>query len=164
MIFIKTLYKIINVSNIEGKLVNMIRKLENKDIDKIMDIWLKSTIKAHDFIEEKYWKDNYNTVKNIYIPMADSFVYEDDKGIKGFISIINNEFIGALFVDIDNQGSGIGKKLIDYVMHKYNHLSLAVYKENKKSVDFYISRGFKIIKEQLNEDSGYEEYIMEKTI
>ncbi|CEN76319.1 acetyltransferase [[Clostridium] sordellii] len=164
MIFIKTLYKIINVSNIEGKLVNMIRKLENKDIDKIMDIWLKSTIKAHDFIEEKYWKDNYNTVKNIYIPMADSFVYEDDKGIKGFISIINNEFIGALFVDIDNQGSGIGKKLIDSVMHKYNHLSLAVYKENKKSVDFYISRGFKIIKEQLNEDSGYEEYIMEKTI
>lgn len=164
MIFIKTLYKIINVSNIEGKLVNMIRKLENKDIDKIMDIWLKSTIKAHDFIEEKYWKDNYNTVKNIYIPMADSFVYEDDKGIKGFISIINNEFIGALFVDIDNQGSGIGKKLIDYVMNKYNHLSLAVYKENKKSLDFYISRGFKIIKEQLNEDSGYEEYIMEKTI
>ncbi|CEO35688.1 acetyltransferase [[Clostridium] sordellii] len=164
MIFIKTLYKIINVGNIEGKLVNMIRKLENKDIDKIMDIWLKSTIKAHDFIEEKYWKDNYNTVKNIYIPMADSFVYEDDKGINGFISIINNEFIGALFVDIDNQGSGIGKKLIDHVMHKYNHLSLAVYKENKKSVDFYISRGFKIIKEQLNEDSGYEEYIMEKTI
>ena len=164
MIFIKTLYKIINISNIEGKLVNMIRKLENKDIDKIMDIWLKSTIKAHDFIEEKYWKDNYNTVKNIYIPMADSFVYEDDKGIKGFISIINNEFIGALFVDTDNQGSGIGKKLIDFVMHKYNHLRLAVYKENKKSVDFYISRGFKIIKEQLNEDSGYEEYIMEKTI
>lgn len=164
MIFIKTLYKIINVSNIEGKLVNMIRKLENKDIDKIMDIWLKSTIKAHDFIEEKYWKDNYNTVKNIYIPMADSFVYEDDKGIKGFISIINNEFIGALFVDTDNQGIGIGKKLIDYVMHKYNHLSLVVYKENKKSLEFYISRGFKIIKEQLNEDSGYEEYIMEKTI
>lgn len=164
MVFIKTLYKIINVSNIEGKLVNMIRKLENKDIDKIMDIWLKSTIKAHDFIEEKYWRDNYNIVKNIYIPMADSFVYEDDKGIKGFISIINNEFIGALFVDTDNQGSGIGKKLIDYVMNKYNYLSLAVYKENKKSVDFYISRGFKIIKEQLNEDSGYEEYIMEKAI
>ncbi|WP_331470575.1 N-acetyltransferase [Paraclostridium sordellii] len=164
MVFIKTLYKIINVSNIEGKLVNMIRKLENKDIYKIMDIWLKSTIKAHDFIEEKYWRDNYNIVKNIYIPMADSFVYEDDKGIKGFISIINNEFIGALFVDTDNQGSGIGKQLIDYVMNKYNYLSLAVYKENKKSVDFYISRGFKIIKEQLNEDSGYEEYIMEKTI
>lgn len=142
----------------------MIRKLENKDIDKIMDIWLKSTIKAHDFIEEKYWRDNYNIVKNIYIPMADSFVYEDDKGIKGFISIINNEFIGALFVDTDNQGSGIGKKLIDYAMNKYNYLSLAVYKENKKSVDFYISRGFKIIKEQLNEDSGYEEYIMGKTI
>ena len=26
----------------------MIRKLEDKDIDKVMNIWLESTIKAHD--------------------------------------------------------------------------------------------------------------------
>ena len=31
----------------------MIRSLENKDINKIMDIWLESTIKAHDFIGKK---------------------------------------------------------------------------------------------------------------
>lgn len=30
----------------------MIRKLENNDVDKVMDIWLKSTVKAHDFIEK----------------------------------------------------------------------------------------------------------------
>ena len=28
----------------------MIRKLEDKDIDKVMNIWLESTIKAHDLI------------------------------------------------------------------------------------------------------------------
>ena len=39
----------------------------NKDIDRIMEIWLESTIKAHDFIEKKYWEDNYNTVKHDYI-------------------------------------------------------------------------------------------------
>lgn len=142
----------------------MIRNLENKDIDKIMDIWLKSTIKAHDFISEEYWKNSYNTVKDIYIPIAETFVYEDDEDIKGFISIINNEFIGALFVDVDAQNNGIGKCLIDYVMNKYKKLNLAVYKDNKKSVDFYIHRGFKIIKEQVNEDSAHKEYIMERII
>ena len=140
----------------------MIRNIENKDIDKIMDIWLRSTIKAHDFIPKEYWENNYNTVKNVYIPMAETFVYEDEECIKGFISIINNEFIGALFVDIDFQNSGIGKKLINYSINKYKNLRLAVYKENKKSVEFYINRGFKIIKEEINEDSGHKEYIMEK--
>jgi len=145
-------------------LIDMIRNIENKDIDKIMDIWLKSAIKAHTFISKDYWENSYNTVKDVYIPIAETFVYEDQEDIKGFISIINNEFIGALFVDVDAQGKGIGKSLIDYTLDKYNKLNLAVYKENQKSVDFYIHRGFKIIKEQINEDSAHKEYIMEKII
>ena len=105
----------------------MIRKLDNNDVDKVMDIWLKSTVKAHDFIEKNYWEDNYNTVKNVYIPMSETYIYEKED-IKGFISIINNEFIGALFVDNDCQGQGIGKALIEHVKSKYDNLSLAVYK------------------------------------
>ena len=46
----------------------MIRKLNEADIDKVMDIWMKSTIKAHDFISKEYWQNNYNTVKEVYIP------------------------------------------------------------------------------------------------
>ena len=142
----------------------MIRSLENKDIDRVMNIWLKSTIKAHDFISKEYWENNYNDVKNIYIPMANTFLYEDEEKIKGFISIINNEFIGALFVDVDYQGIGIGKALINYIMDKYKKLNLAVYRDNKKSVEFYLKNGFTIIKEQLNDDCGYIEYIMEKDL
>ena len=129
-----------------------------------MDIWMKSTIKAHDFISKEYWQNNYNTVKEVYIPMSETFVYKDVQGIKGFISVINNEFIGALFVDIDFQGNGIGKQLIDYAVSKYGKLQLAVYRENKKSVEFYINRGFKIIEEQINDDSKHVEYIMEKSL
>lgn len=140
----------------------MIRNLESKDIDNVMNIWMKSTIKAHEFISKEYWESNYDTVKNIYLPMAETLVYEDSEGIKGFISIINNEFIGAIFVDVDCQGNGIGKTLIDYAINKYTELKLAVYKENKKSVEFYINRGFKIVSEQVNNDSGHIEYLMQR--
>lgn len=142
----------------------MIRDLNSKDIDIIMDIWIKSTIKAHDFIDKEYWQNNYDTVKNVYIPMSDTFLYEDEEGIKGFVSIINNEFIGALFVDINFQGNGIGKDLINYVMNKYKDLKLAVYKENKIALGFYTNVGFKIVQEQINDDSGYSEYIMQKSL
>lgn len=142
----------------------MIRKLTNIDIDKIMDIWLESTVKAHNFISREYWENNYKVVKDVYMPIADTFVYEEEGETRGFISIINNEFIGALFVDVKFQGMGIGTKLIDYSVEKYKKLTLAVYKENKKSVEFYTRKGFKIIEEGLNEDSGYTEYIMKNKI
>ncbi|MGL5755870.1 MAG: N-acetyltransferase [Paraclostridium sp.] len=139
----------------------MIRKLEDKDIDTVMSIWKYSTIKAHNFIDKKYWENSYDIVKNVYIPASETFIYEESKEIKGFISILNKEFIGALFIDVNTQGRGIGSKLIDYAIKNYKKLNLAVYKDNKKSVEFYLNKGFDIIIEQVNEDSGFKEYIME---
>ena len=138
----------------------MIRKLENKDINIIMDIWLKSTIKAHNFIDENYWRKNYNNVKNIYIPISDTFVYEDNGSIKGFISIINNDFIGALFVDVNSQGMGIGSKLIDHVINIYDNLSLSVYKDNENAFNFYKNKNFKILSEEINKETKFLEYVM----
>ena len=138
----------------------MIRKLENRDINIIMDIWLKSTIKAHNFIDENYWRKNYNNVKNIYIPISDTFVYEDNGRIKGFISIINNDFIGALFVDVNSQGMGIGSKLIDYAINIYENLSLSVYKDNENAFAFYKNKNFKILSEEVNKETKFLEYIM----
>lgn len=144
----------------EEKIMVEIKELRREEIDEIMRIWLESTIKAHDFIEKEYWEKNFNVVKEVYIPMAETFVYYEDRNIKGFISIINKEFIGALFVDVESQGLGIGSKLLDFVKLRYKNISLAVYKMNEKAVKFYINNGFEIIKEQENEDSGFVEYIM----
>ena len=132
----------------------MIRQLQNKDIDKIMEIWLESTIDAHKFISKEYWNENYNIVKDMYIPMSKTFVYEDNDDIRGFISIINNDFIGALFVEKNYQSQGIGKSLIDYAKNLYDNLSLAVYKENEKALEFYKKMEFKIISENINEDTN----------
>lgn len=138
----------------------MIRQLQNKDIDKIMEIWLESTIDAHKFISKEYWNENYNIVKDVYIPMSKTFIYEDNDDIRGFISIINNDFIGALFVEKNYQSQGIGKSLIDYAKNLYDNLSLAVYKENEKALEFYKKMEFKIISENINEDTNCVEYIM----
>ena len=78
----------------------MIRQLQNKDIDKIMGIWLESTIYAHKFISKEYWNENYNIVKDVYIPISKTFVYEDNDDIRGFISIIKNVSANALSMEI----------------------------------------------------------------
>lgn len=140
----------------------MIRKLENSDIDRIMDIWINTTIKAHSFVKQEYWMENYDIVKNTYLPSSDTYIYEDNEDIKGFISVIDNEFIGALFIDYKYQGYGIGKKLIDYIYGIYTKLALTVYKDNYRAVQFYKQMGFKVIDEMCNEDTKCIEYLMKK--
>lgn len=138
----------------------MIKPLENEKIKDVMVIWLKTNIAAHSFIPEKYWLENYHIVEKEYLPNSETFVYEEDNIIKGFISIINNLFIGALFLAEDYQGRGIGKKLIDYCKSLYSRLELCVYVENINAIKFYNHCGFIIRAEQPNSDSGFTEYLM----
>ena len=139
----------------------MIKILENeKEINEIMTIWKETNIKAHDFIDQKYWLKNYNLVKEEYIPIAKTYIYIEKDYIKGFISIIEDSFIGGLFVSIDEQGKGIGKKLINHAKSNHKKLKLAVYKKNNRAVKFYEKMGFVIELEQLNTDTKEAEYIM----
>lgn len=135
-------------------------RLNTDEINKIMKIWKEATIKAHEFIPEEYWLKSYNVVKEKYIPMAETYVYLEESEIKGFISIIGGEYIGALFVSIACQGKGIGRKLIEYAKGTYDDLTLAVYKKNEKGVNFYRKVGFVVKHEQTNEETNEQEYIM----
>ncbi|MBZ9637583.1 N-acetyltransferase [Clostridium sp. FP1] len=138
----------------------MIKQLENFEMEEVMDIWLKTNITAHSFIPEKYWIDNYTIVKNEYMPNSTTFIYKEDNIIKAFISIMNNSFIGALFVLQDYQGQGIGRRLLEYCKVLYSSLELGVYIENISAVKVYKHCGFVVKTEQLNEDSGLLEYTM----
>nr|WP_279381507.1 N-acetyltransferase [Clostridium sardiniense] len=131
-----------------------------KDIDEIMKIWVESTIKSHDFIDENYWIESQDIVRNKYIPISKTYIYKEDNIIKGFISILNNNFIGGLFVANDSQGQGIGRKLIDTVKNELNSLTLNVFKENVRALKFYEREGFEIVSESIDSATLKEEILM----
>ena len=60
----------------------MIRKMQNIDIDRVADIWLKTNLKAHYFIPEQYWTSNYELVKEM-MSQSEVYVFEVDKMIQG---------------------------------------------------------------------------------
>jgi len=137
----------------------MIRKFEPRDMDRLLDIWLSASIKAHDFIDASFWQANIESMRDVYIPASETFVIEDSSGVLGFYSLLDNQ-LAALFVDPAHQGNGFGKQLLDHAKCLRNELSLAVYKENTPSVGFYTSQGFKRVKEQIDEQTGQAEYLM----
>ncbi len=137
----------------------MIRPVNTTETDAIINIWVEASVIAHDFMDANYWQGKKEDMQHIYLPSATTYIYETSGKILGFISMINN-YIAALFVSSEVKGKGIGKQLINFVKQQYETLELAVFKENKRSVEFYKKQGFQVILEGIEENTGHAELIM----
>lgn len=136
----------------------MIRKFEKNDIDAVMQIWKNENIKAHKFIANEYWENNYELVKEI-IPNVEIYVYILKEKIVGFIGVDNN-YIEGIFVDTNNQCNGIGTSLLNKVKENRNSLTLSVYKKNTSAINFYKRNDFIVINENIDKDTNEIEYTM----
>ena len=94
----------------------MIRKWQSDNADPLLSLWLESTTEAHPFISASYWKENEAMVREVYLPAAETWVWEEDGTLRGFISIIQSQFVGALFVRPTYIGQGIGGALLNHVV------------------------------------------------
>ena len=137
----------------------MIRKFQQSDIDQVISIWLEASIKAHDFVNSEFWKSKVKDMMEIYIPSGETYVYEKEGIIKGFISLYKDT-LAAIFVSPDCQGTGIGKQLMRKAKEVRDNVNLTVYKENQKSIEFYKKCGFKIELEQIDKHTGHPELLM----
>lgn len=95
------------------------------------------------------------------LPKAEVFVYEDDttKEIYGFIGLMEN-YIAGLFVKEPMQAKGIGSRLIAYAKSQKEKLTLEVYRENVRAVQFYHREGFSITDEAIDENTAEVAYTM----
>ncbi|EGQ7970901.1 N-acetyltransferase [Vibrio cholerae] len=137
----------------------MIRKLKPTDIELILTIWLNTSIKAHGFVSPEFWKSQVPSMRDIYIPASETYVYEKNGEIVGFYSLYE-DMLAAIFVAPEHQCKGIGKELIAHVKSQRNALTLSVYKANHASYQFYLKQGFITISEQLDEHTGHPECMM----
>lgn len=125
-----------------------------------MQIWLNTNIKAHNFIDSKYWTDNYDMVKNM-LPHAEIYVHENDvtKQIDGFIGL-NDDYIEGIFVEQTVQSKGIGKQLLDFVKNIKSSMSLRVYQKNTRAISFYQREQFFIQSKSTDDNTNEKEFIM----
>lgn len=136
----------------------MIRKLQKADINRVADIWLDTNLKSHSFIPAKYWKDNFELVKEM-LSQAEVYIYENNQKIQGFIGL-NDEYIEGIFVSDEMQSQGIGKILINYVKDKRKKLFLNVYQKNTRAISFYQREDFKIRCSGIDDATSEKDYLM----
>ena len=138
----------------------MIRKYREIDLTKVMQIWLDANIRTHNFIDQSYWLNNYDMVKEV-IPQAEVYVYEDEvtKQIEGFIGL-TDDYIAGLFVNKGFRSKGIGKELLNYVKKTKSNIRLNVYNKNVRAIEFYRREHFSIQTERMDDNTNEKELIM----
>ena len=132
----------------------MIRQYEEKDLSDLLDAWYSASLVAHPFLDEVFFEQERKNISEIYLPNAETWVFEQDGVVVGFISLIGNE-VGAIFVESKNQGKGIGCALMNHARSIRDILELDVFKDNMVGRCFYEKFGFRKVGEHLHEESGF---------
>lgn len=133
----------------------MIRKHTAKGLDPILDVWHQASTLAHPFLEDAFVSKVKSDMRNLYLPDSETWVFEDEGIIIGFISMIENE-IGGLFVLPDHHSKGIGSSLVNFISHMHPTLEVEVFEKNQIGRAFYDKYGFKQTKSYYHEQSRQE--------
>ncbi len=132
----------------------MIRSYRDTDLGELLETWYSASLLAHPFLDEAFFQQERKMIREVHLPKAETWVYEQDEVVVGFIALIGNE-VGAIFVDPKYHGRGIGRALMDHARSIRDVLELDVFKDNTIGREFYKKCGFKQIDEGVHEETGF---------
>ena len=132
----------------------MIRPYKDADLNELLEAWYSASLIGHPFLDEAFFQQERKNIREVHLPNAETWVYEQDGVVVGFIALIGNE-VGAIFVDSNYHGKGIGRALMDHARSIRDFLELDVFKDNKVGRTFYEKCGFHLVKEHLHKETGF---------
>lgn len=139
----------------------MIRAAQPGDTEAILMLWLRSSLLSHPFIADSYWIESLQMVREEFLPKARVWVDCDvNDVICGFIGVLNQQFIGALFVEESHYGDGTAQRLMGAAKEEYPVLLLEVYQQNHRAIAFYHKEKFEITARTLHPGTDLPTYIL----
>ena len=155
----------------------VIRKVKYEDIEQIVDININDWKRAYKGIIDDITLDNLNRNEKIekwrqQYNIGNVIVAEENGTVLGYCryddnavyenSDIDSEII-AIYVDYDNLGKGIGRKLVEYVMNDLknkNKTKMVIWclEKNMNGRKFYEKMGGKLIDNEKSFEKDGKEY------
>ncbi|UQZ89117.1 GNAT family N-acetyltransferase [Deltaproteobacteria bacterium Smac51] len=132
-----------------------------EDYELCADIWLETSLKAHDFVSSQFWEEQRKFMIEKYLPESVVFMATLENGPAVAFAALSGSQLAALFVSPLYWGQGVGGKLLRHVFTLYDDLSLKVYEKNKRAIAFYENMGFVETGRSLCGHSGEEELVMQ---
>ncbi len=133
----------------------MIRKYRDQDLDDLLAAWASASEIAHPFLTQDFLALERENIPNLYLPNAETWVFEDEGRVVGFVALLGNE-VGAIFVHPNQQRRGVGRQLMDKAKELRGELIVEVFKANSIGRAFYAKYGFESVAEKVHEQTGFE--------
>ncbi len=127
----------------------MIRSYVERDLDAVLDVWYRASLVAHSFLTEPFFERERHDIAEQWLPIAETIVAEVDSRVVGFLSLIEND-VGAIFVEPESQGRGVGRALMDEAAASRPYLELEVFEANSIGRRFYARYGFEAVDRHVN--------------
>jgi putative acetyltransferase len=133
----------------------MIRKYRDQDLDDLLAAWASASEIAHPFLTQEFLALERENIPNLYLPNAETWVFDDGERVVGFVALLGNE-VGAIFVHPSQQRRGVGQQLMDKARELRGELVVEVFKANTIGCAFYAKYGFEAIAEKVHEQTGFD--------
>ena len=130
-------------------MTHTIRQYADNDLEDLLASWESASRLAHPFLEEDFLATERHNIPNLYLPNADTWVADLDGKVVGFIALLGNE-VGAIFLDPNHHGKGIGKSLMDKAQEIHGILEVDVFEKNLIGRKFYELYGFESLSESIH--------------
>ena len=136
-------------------MTHVIRQYVESDLDGVLSSWESASKIAHPFLTEEFLDTERYNIPNVYLPNTDTWVADVDGRVVGFIALMGNE-VGAIFLDPEFQGIGIGRALMDKAQALHETLEVEVFKANSIGRKFYDRYGFGLLAESIHEPTSQD--------
>lgn len=132
----------------------MIRRYRDQDLDDLLTAWSSASEVAHPFLTQEFLELERKNIPSLYLPNAETWVFENEGRVVGFVSLLANE-VGAIFVHQNQQRRGVGRQLMDKAKGLRGELFVEVFKANTMGCAFYANYGFEVVAEKVHEQTGF---------
>lgn len=130
-----------------------IRQYIDEDLEGVISVWDGASKVGHPFLDAEFINSERKLIPTKYLVTGDIWVAQIDGQIVGF-TIFNGFEMGALFVDPEFHGVGVGYGLMEMAKNLHAEIKLEVFKKNIVGQKFYVRQGFTYVKEYFHEESG----------
>lgn len=130
-----------------------LRPYQDDDFDALVTAWRAASVVAHPFLTPDFLDAEVESIRDIYLPAAETWVATEDGTVIGILSLMGSE-IGALFVHPKFWGRGIGRALLEKAIELRGSLTLDVFEENEIGRAFYAHLGFVATGQELHAETG----------
>lgn len=129
-----------------------ISKCEYADFPVLSEIWERSVRASHHFLSESDIIQIRSVLVSDYFPDVEIHALKDDDEIMGFIGLRDTK-IEMLFIDSRYFRHGYGSLLIEFAIRS-GAKEVDVNEQNPDAIQFYKSKGFRIVGRDDVDDSG----------